>query len=324
MGDKSAIEWTDSTWNPTIGCTKVSAGCAHCYFMAEHTRRHLAWKGGTWPDAPRQYHQPATVMQLMADRLGQPLRWRRPRRVFVNSLSDLFHEEVPDAFIDRVFAVMALARRHTFQVLTKRPERMREYSLTADRHNRIELAAEMIREGRKDFGGKHLLPAWPLKNVWLGTSAEDQRAANERIPLLVTTLAAVRFLSCEPLLGPVSIRETGLSFFDTRGVLDWVICGGESGKGARPMHPDWARDLRDECQAAGVPFFFKQWGEFAPIHAPEKPGIFICSVTGETTQDLAKWNHRDCTANHFCLTKTGKKRAGRALDGREWKELPSL
>ena len=211
------IEWTDETWNPVTGCTKVSPGCDHCY--AERVTERFHGKGAF------------ERIVLHPDRLDKPLHWRKPRKVFVNSMSDLFHEQVPDTFIGLVWQVMAETPQHTFQILTKRHARMRSF-----------------------------LRQWPnyepLPNVWLGVSVEDQKWADIRVPALIQTPAAVRFLSCEPLLGPVRIGYMSL--------LDWVIVGGESGPGARPMHPDWARDLRDQCEAAGVPFLFKQWGGIRP------------------------------------------------------------
>jgi protein gp37 len=300
MSTKTKIEWTDTTWNPVVGCTKVSAGCWLCYWMPVHDRRHLAWKEGRWPTAPKQYHQPSTVVQQLWERLEQPFHWRKPRRVFVNSLSDLFHEQLPFEFIHRVFAVMLNTPRHTYQILTKRPERMLEFARW-----------EMERAKKEE----DYIP-WPLPNVWLGTSVEDQRAADGRIPLLMQVPAAVRFLSCEPLLGAVDLRMTnglvhGEDAADFR--LDWVICGGESGGKARPMHPDWARSLRDQCAWAGVPFFFKQWGEWLPGCQPECP-----------TGPAYRWATGDGkirTPQYFAETKempfarVGKKRAGRLLDG---------
>jgi len=226
---KSNIQWTNETWNPTTGCTRVSAGCDHCYAFQLHDQRHVAWKRGRFPSAPAQYHVPFSRVQLLEDRLygkGSPLRWRKPRRVFVDSMSDLFHEAVPDEYIGRVFEVMRKAERHTFQVLTKRPERMREWV------------------GRSSND--------PLPNVWLGTSVEDQSAADERIPILLDMPAAVRFLSCEPLLGTVDLRRWhGVS---------WVIVGGESGPHSRPMPLAWMSDLVVQCQDAGVAVFVKQLG----------------------------------------------------------------
>jgi protein gp37 len=282
----TAIEWTDETWNPVVGCSRVSAGCRNCYAFQLHDMRHRAKLAGK--DLPDQYAQPFTTIQALADRLDTPLRWRRPRRVFVNSVSDLFHEDVPFDFILAVWGVMA-ATPHTYQILTKRAHRMLAF---------FEWAKEAMRARGLDEWekGMEIQP-----NVWLGVSVEDQRAADERIPLLLRTPAAVRFLSCEPLLGPVDLGRwlicepcddgrpvtMGTILHCQNPRLDWVIVGGESGPGARPMHPDWARSLRDQCQAAGVPFFFKQWGE---------------------------WD--------FEGYRIGKKYAGRLLDGREWNEFP--
>jgi protein gp37 len=222
VADKSAIEWTDATWNPVTGCSKVSPGCAHCY--AE--RLSLRFGQSKVPWTPQ--NAPANV-KLHLERLRVPLSWRTPRRVFVNSMSDLWHELVPDEYIDAVFEVMALTPRHEFQILTKRPERMVEW---------LE-------------GPGARWPREPLPNVWLGVSIENDRWVG-RADLLRRTPAAVRFISAEPLLGP-------LPSLDFAGI-DWVIVGGESGIGARPVKADWIRDLRDRSVAAGVKFFFKQWG----------------------------------------------------------------
>ncbi|MEX2539990.1 MAG: phage Gp37/Gp68 family protein [Actinomycetota bacterium] len=220
MADRSKIEWTEATWNPVTGCTKVSPGCDHCYAetFAERFR-------GV-PDHP---YEQGFDLRLWPSRLEQPLKWRRPRFVFVNSMSDLFHARVPKAFIARVFEVMAEAQQHTFQVLTKRPGRM----------------LKVVRDVAPE----------PLPNVWLGTSIEaDDHVA--RAQQLRCVPAAVRFLSLEPLLGPLP----SLSFDG----IDWVIVGGESGPGHRTMDPSWARDIRDACLDRGVPFFFKQWGGRTP------------------------------------------------------------
>ena len=282
MGD-TAIEWTDKTWNPTVGCTKISAGCARCYAKTLHDQRHKAHAAGK--SMPAQYAHPFETLQLMPDRLRDPLSWRKPVRVFVNSVSDLFHEDVPDEFLDRVFAVMAMAKQHTFQVLTKRPERMRAY---------VERLSEMQDHGIGHWSGSAFAKAlmaesraaghpvwpnaklavmdnWPLSNVWLGTSVENQAAADIRIPQLLATPAAVRFLSCEPLLGPVDLAvyaldgdgpsDGTLRWMGADAGIDWVIVGGESGKGARPFDLSWARHLREQCAAAGVAYFFKQAGD---------------------------------------------------------------
>lgn len=291
MGDKTSIQWTDATWNPIVGCDRVSAGCDHCYAATLHNRRYLAWKRGTFPTAPVQYHQPfwgkGGGVQLMSERLEQPLHWRKPRRVFVNSVSDLFHEDVPDTFIAQVFAVMAQTSWHTFQVLTKRPERMavllasERFRLLVD--DRVSQLAERCRSDRIAFARYHLAD-WPLTNVWLGTSVEDQAAADERIPLLLETPAAVRFLSCEPLLGPVDLigdaehygpmwHKRAMSYRTDYGTgtewdvdlqcgIDWVIIGGESGPHARVMAWHWLGGLLVDCRKAGVPVFVKQLGTY--------------------------------------------------------------
>jgi protein gp37 len=213
MSDKSTIEWTEATWNPVTGCTKVSPGCAHCYAetFAERFR-----------GVPSHPYERGFDLQLRPERLNQPVEWKRSRLIFVNSMSDLFHPDVPLEFIQSVFDTMMRADWHTFQVLTKRSERLEEL-------------AEQL--------------PWP-KNVWMGVSVENQRWTS-RIDDLRKVDAALRFLSCEPLLGPLKLDLTG---------IHWVIAGGESGQRARPMRLEWARSVRDQCLEQGVPFFFKQWG----------------------------------------------------------------
>ena len=280
MSDKTGISWTDATWNPIVGCTKVSAGCDNCY--AIRTAHRMAANpnplvsqayagtesGGEWTGK----------VNLLADRL-EPLRWRKPRRIFVNAQSDLFHKGVPDEFIARVFAVMALTPRHTYQVLTKRHGRMRSLLRSDNFRPAVEDAMRGIVAAYRTE--RPWYAAWPLPNLWLGVSVEDQQWADIRIPALLDTPAAVRWLSCEPLLGPVDLRGLLQCFhcktthkFElcdrmshpvpygalSKRHVDWVVVGGESGPGARPMHPAWARSLRDQCQAAGVPFHFKQAG----------------------------------------------------------------
>lgn len=246
------IQWTDETWNPTVGCDRTSPGCAHCYAKALHDKRHKAVLAGKQLAA--QYAKPFETLQMMDGRLDAPLHWKKPRRVFVNSVSDLFHEAVPDAFIARVFEMMSFARRHTFQILTKRAARMAALLPTlADQHTAA------------DGSG------WPLPNVWLGVSVENQHFADERIPLLLATPAAVRFISAEPLLGELEIERFlqyepfhehyKMTFDHTewRGV-DWVIVGGESGHGARPVCLSWIRNIVHDCAEAHVPCFVKQLG----------------------------------------------------------------
>jgi protein gp37 len=253
VGSSSTIEWTDATWNPVTGCTKVSQGCAHCYAEAFAER----WRG-----TPGHHFEQGFDLVLRPERLRLPLQWAKPRRIFVTSMGDLFHSSVPDEFIRLVFSTMAQARQHTFQLLTKRPERMQKL-LT----KWAVVGMDQVLDGLGRVpGGLGVLP-----NVWLGTSVEDQATADVRVRQLIRTPAAIRFLSCEPLLGPVTLRRlhlpppkrfqrTGPGPWEAYKHLDWVICGGESGHAARPMDPDWARALRDEVTGAGVAFFFKQWG----------------------------------------------------------------
>lgn len=230
MSDKTGIGWTEATWNPVTGCSKVSQGCKNCYALR---------------DWPRLANNPKTIyfgrqftdVAIHKERLQQPLRWTKPRLIFVNSMSDLFHESVPDEFIDQVFAVMALSEKHIFQVLTKRPERMCQYLNNPNRRHLI-----------GDFG----ILKWPLPNVWLGVSVEDQQTADQRIPILLETPAAVRWVSAEPLLEPVDLG-------DAVNHLDWLVIGGESGKDARPFDGEWAASLLDQCEGK-VPVFVKQMG----------------------------------------------------------------
>ncbi|MEV0149070.1 MULTISPECIES: phage Gp37/Gp68 family protein [unclassified Nonomuraea] len=308
MSDNSSIEWTDATWNPVTGCTEVSPGCDRCYAKTFAER----WRG-----TPGHHFERGFDVQLRPERLEQPLKWRKPRRIFVNSMSDLFHDSVPDEFIAEVFATMARAPQHTFQVLTKRHGRMR--SLLNRRSFRDNLAH---------------LTSWPLPNVWLGVSVEDQKRAELRIPALLETPAAIRFLSCEPLLGPINLKRAVWTMGSERGHgltasfvhaggcccrfhgIDWVIVGGESGPGARPMHPDWARSLRDQCQEAGVAYLFKQWGAWGPTgwvgigSTSPNGGIYV----GEPI---------DGHGHRVEMARVGKGRAGRELDGRTWDEFPT-
>ena len=326
MGDTTHIEWTDATWNPVTGCTRVSPGCVNCYidwappFRVEG--RHFTDRDGN-----RSHAIGATTgVRLHPDRLDWPLRKRswRGKRVFVCSLADLFHDDVPDEYIARVFAVMALTPEVTYQVLTKRPARMRALLASGT-------FAGMVWRDVDD-------PSWPLPNVWMGVTVEDQERADQRIPILLDTPAAVRWLSCEPLLGPVDLDATGMGVTGTSGpesrpsAVDWVVAGGESGPNARPMHPSWARSLRDQCATAGVPFLFKQWGEWAPDewidedgcrHVGRKPEArdsksLVMHPAGMTalTPDnpFDPWEHgHPCW--HTVMRRVGKTRAGRLLDG---------
>ena len=286
MADKSSIEWTDATWNPTRGCSLVSAGCTHCYAMRQAHRfsgsgeayeglTRLTSDGPVWTGEVR----------LAEEKLEEPLHWKKPRRIFVNSMSDLFHESLPDEAIDKVFAVMALCPQHIFQILTKRPERMRDYICNRDGWRRLtECIFQTVSEHNLDetlllgcIEELRINPAgpdecWvkiPLLNIHLGVSAENQETADARIPWLLRTPAAMRFISYEPGLGPLNLNnadDDGLRA-GLKGALHWVIIGGESGPGARPFDIQWARTVIAQCKAAGVPVFVKQLGKL-PHYPP--------------------------------------------------------
>ncbi|RKN61901.1 phage Gp37/Gp68 family protein [Streptomyces klenkii] len=414
MSTTSKIEWTDATWNAVTGCTKVSPGCDNCYAETFAER----WRG-----VKGHHFENGFNVTLRPERLALPLKWRKPRRVFVNSMSDLFHKDVPDEYIARVFAVMALTPQHTYQVLTKRHGRMRSLLNSPEFEKQVDhelLTAPEFSDSKLTKRSWPLpKPGWPLSNVWLGVSVEDQARADLRIPALLDTPAAVRFLSCEPLLGPVDltawmppvsplplaqaprtwaewtwpdwvpqqvreeiesfwgpashrtpadwirsmheqgapafgsvvrlrdgfgsdapmttgrfvhawnniarlVREDGTfaytSFHPRRDrrlqqPLRWVIVGGESGPGARPMSPQWVRSLRDQCTDAAVPFFFKQWGAWADT-GRIGIGHFDRShaLIGDPLDDLG---HR------HLMQRVGKGRAGRDLDGRTWDQYPA-
>lgn len=324
---KTEINWADSVWNPVTGCSKVSEGCRNCYAERLWPRlraMNISFEGRNFND-----------VRCHPERLDQPLKWKKPQRIFVNSMSDLFHEDVPDEFLDLVFASMAKASQHTFLILTKRPERMHNYILKALCDE--DCAYEGLYEALDELG---IPDANPLDNIWLGVSVENQAAADERIPLLLQTPAAERFISAEPLLGSVNLTslwkvcpECGSwEIYEPRGDtrycddcradvpapkvgIDWVIAGGESGPKARPMNPEWVRNLRDQCQAANVPFFFKQWGEY-------------CAPSQMTDEVHRAWDchhgTENCWKDDDPRWRVGKKKAGRILDGRTWDEFPEV
>jgi protein gp37 len=324
MGEKTGIEWTDATWNPTTGCDRVSPGCDHCYAMSLAPRLKAMGSKHYQTDGDPKTSGPGFGVGMHEDALDKPLRWTRPKRTFVNSMSDLFHDEISTEFIAEVFAVMAMAQQHTFQVLTKRHGRMRSLL------NNVafcDAVVDAVTE-RGHFGGV----VWPLRNVWLGVSVENQQWANIRIPALRETPAVVRFLSMEPLLGPVCLDAFHSKDGHAPGTdnacelwpddIDWVIVGGESGPGARPMHPDWARSLRDQCITAEVPFLFKQWGEWSPNldSLPDMPFAAVSHAgrlirLGDETQLVEAFGAAP-------IARVGKKTAGRELDGRTWDEYP--
>ena len=340
MADNTGIEWTDATWNPVVGCSIVSPGCTNCYAMQMAARIEKMQPESHYAGTTKRVNGNAVwtgKVALAPDHiLTAPLRWTKPRRIFVNSMGDLFHESVPDEWIDRVFAVMALCPQHTFQILTKRSWRMREYcgdiegsyniatailDLLIDRKidGKITDESNPLADERAD--DDPALKKWPLPNVWLGVSAEDQARADERIPDLLAIPAAVRFVSAEPLLSALDLVpylsphfQSESADFPKLGELDWVIAGGESGPSARPMHPDWARSIRDQCQDARVPFFFKQWGQWAPWDDD--------NWSLPDGWDDVEAHDKAITIDGVEFLSVGKRRAGRLLDGREWREFP--
>jgi protein gp37 len=290
----SKIEWTDATWNPLRGCSRVSEGCARCY--AEGIARRFSGPGKPYEGLIHSTGRWNGKIRLAENHLLDPIRWSKARRIFVNSMSDLFHEAVPFEYIDKVFAVMACTTRHTYQVLTKRPERMLEYFSRlrwnvalydaldggntfdqqlrwhSDGHDFTGLPDQISpgdvydewKPNRGKGGYDNCGPTWPLVNVWLGVSCENQATADQRIPLLLKVPAAVRFLSCEPLLGPISFEgrwvdhPNPVAHENWLDKIDWLICGGESGHKSRPMEIDLVRSLKDQCAAVGTAFFMKQ------------------------------------------------------------------
>ncbi|WP_321385697.1 phage Gp37/Gp68 family protein [Rhizobium sp.] len=437
MADKTKIEWTDATWNPITGCSIVSPGCKNCYAMklaGTRMKHHASRAGLTNPSKSGPVWN--GQVRFNEQWLLQPLQqWKKPRMIFVCAHSDLFAEGVKDEWLDQIFAVMALAPHHTFQVLTKRPERMRDY-LTRGRWRPVldfgqdERPSYWIAEAAgklwsrlpsknitvpnhvRTFGQEaHFQRSikseslWPLPNVWLGVSVEDQRRADERIPILLDTPAAIRWISAEPLLGPVDIsrwtasanvtckacqkqfwlheadpcqhQETGDGWtlacpqcsacvckpawteadartmdmqppehwidrkvgrfskvhptIEVRSMIDWVVSGGESGLNARPMHPDWARSLRDQCAAAGVPFLFKQWGAHLGGMAEDHgDGVFFNAASSskhdrwlKKSENFDWFDGLDANANGPMWLKVKKSEAGRLLDGVEHNSFPA-
>ncbi|CAM5591175.1 DUF5131 family protein [Streptomyces purpurascens] len=368
----TTIEWTDRTWNPVTGCTKVSPGCDGCY--AENIAHRFA---GT-KAFPNGFD-----VTLHEDRVNAPYRWKKPARVFVNSMSDLFHQDVPDLVITHVFDVMEANPQHTFQVLTKRHARMRSFVQQREAQRR-EYAAKFDdcpTEAMRNSPAAKAARAravTPPANIWLGVSVENQKWADIRIPALLETPAAVRFLSCEPLLGPIDLKQAVRTMGSERGHgltmsfvhagdccqkfhgIDWVIVGGESGRGARAMHPAWARALRDQCASADVPFFFKQWGEWGPapfivrVCDPEvgwqgtdeelaaaKADSEAQGAThvhtgncweqdGERRYEVFEMGHKPWSLERVglpdgmeAIRRWGKKRAGRELDGQVHDAFPA-
>jgi protein gp37 len=303
VADNTAIEWTDTTWNPTTGCDRISPGCDNCYALKLAKRLKAMGSAKYQIDGDPRTSGPGFGLAVHPDALRLPLTWRKPRTVFVNSMSDLFHARVPADFIADVFAVMAAtADRHTYQVLTKRPERTARFFAQPGLLDEVAYrAAQMCEDGDRIHDAVRYGP-WPLPNVWLGTSIESDKQIG-RADALRNAPAAVRFISAEPLLGPLtSLDLTG---------IDWLIAGGESGPGSRPAEVAWVRDLRDRCTAQGVAFFFKQWGNWvAPSQMTDETFMDFDSVHGCDAYDPDQpWRF-------------DKKRAGRLLDGRTWDQYP--
>lgn len=351
MADKTGIEWTDATWNPIRGCSLVSEGCRNCYAM--HVAHRFSGAGQPYEGLITSTSQGPKwngQVKLVPEVLQQPINWARPRRIFVNSMSDLFHEAIPFEYIASVFAVMEVTTRHTYQVLTKRPQRMLEFfkwveefeSLwPGDRFHEHWPAHIPWKASRNGRGGyDNCGPAYPPRNVWIGVSIEDQKTADERIPLLLQTPAAVRWISAEPLLGPISFEGMWVPHHNPAWHenmlerVDWMVVGGESGNNARPMHPNWLRDLRDQCAEIGVPFFFKQWGEYGDL-TKEPPGSDLRKAATEALvftsdgQVLGAGNrHGGMVETDWeekggaWMGKVGKKAAGDLLDGVEHHAYP--
>jgi len=323
----SKIEWTDKTWNPITGCTKISSGCEHCYAITMSNR-----VAGI-KSSPASKHYQGTVrkmakgglnwtgrINMIEERILDPFSWKKPTMVFVNSMSDLFHEDVTWSFLDKLFAVMIASDRHTFQILTKRADHMAEYCISrAEKPYRIIDAAEKINPkgmaihlkvaGYLDAMKKRSYK-WIPPNIWMGVSTENQQMANLRIPLLKMVPAEVRWLSCEPMLGHI----------DLAGKLEglhWVVTGGESGPKARPAHPDWISDIRDQCTIAGTPFFFKQWGAWIP-----EVELKAIIEAGDHPKEFRPYKVK--VVDRAMMHRTGKKNSGNKLEGNTHLEYPNL
>jgi len=364
MSDGTGIEWTDATWNVVIGCDKVSDGCTNCYAIRTAHRM----QGNPNPKVREPYAGTESGgewtgrVNLVEDRLTLPLRWKRPRRIFVNAQSDLFHDSVPDEFIAQVWGVMAWAPWHTFQILTKRHARMR--SLISSREFLSMVDDAWYAAGKRYELDKrwwqspgHPYDRWPLPNVWLGVSTENQMWADIRIPALLGTPAAVRFISAEPLLGPIDLapwlskngaQRAYRHHHTTCGagqggcyhppcrcdchrlgdnLLRWVITGGESGHNARPAHLDWFRSIRDQCRSAEVAYLHKQHGEWVPesmlLHGANAPAAFL-STRGQVRPlfDGKPAAPPMARGDDMTIRRVGKHLAGRHLDGRTWDGYP--
>ena len=352
---KTSIEWTDHSINAFrardreghVGhyCEKISAGCTHCYASGLQKRFQM-------PEYRADKREGIEVF-LDESKLQEVLRRRVPTKYFWCDMTDMFLECYPFDWIDKCFAVMALTPQHTHQVLTKRPRRMLEYCRRLGRHNFVDPVSLAMKQMNSDRGAFYKLTptGWCFPNIWLGVSVEDQKTADERVPLLLQTPAAVRWVSYEPALGSVDFDdltvkepkgEWHFSCLDNDSLeddpdfhgahIDWLVCGGESGHGARPMHPDWARSVRDQCVAAGVPFFFKQWGAWqngSDVRCRPEITVYAdgraCGFTREAIVAEEQRSGILHSGQDMCpvlMSRVGKKAAGRLLDGREWNQFP--
>jgi len=348
VADKSKIEWTDASWNPIVGCSKVSEGCRNCYAIRSANRMNgniESYRGLTVIKNGKP--EWTGTVRFIEERLTQPLLWKRPRMIFVNSMSDLFHEDVADRLVAETWAIMAMAPQHIFQVLTKRAKRMKSFL-------EMDGFLDHVQFFLNDYNSPvKIKEIWPLLNVWLGVSVENQQAADERIPLLLQTPASVRWISAEPLLGEIDLESYAPFCFEKIPAnersaiknifpgglprnslndqispkLNWVVAGGESGPNARPSHPDWFRSLRDQCLEYDIPFFFKQWGEWGTT---EQFVAYKNSVLKTVRHDGSTKPLRVLDYDLFPILKkdamirVGKKTAGRLLDGIEWNEYPEV
>jgi protein gp37 len=348
VSSSTSIEWTrgddgspGATWNPVTGCTQVSPGCDACYALTFAER----WRG-----VPGHYFENGFDVQLRPDKLLLPLKWKKPRKIFVNSMSDLFHDDIPDEYIAKVFAVMAATPQHTYQLLSKRHSRMRSLLSSETFQIAAKAAYTDLWLSRFDTGGRLVIGAWPLNNVHVGVSVENQMWADIRIPALLQTPAAVRFISAEPLLGPITLFDqdhrrhqrdwdggdwlcldcsTEEKDVPWRVVnradqpsIGWVIAGGESGGRARPAHTDWFRSLRDQCAAVDVPYLFKQHGAYRGFltadEAHRPASLYVNVSTGEALPEAQVPD----TGSWQAVWRLGKKAAGRTLDGVEHNGFP--
>jgi protein gp37 len=382
MSNQSKIEWTDATWNVTSGCTKCSPGCNNCYALRD------SWRMANNPNPKIQTPFLGTVekvygngelrwtgkINLNYDKLKQPIMWVKSRNIFVNSLSDLFHPDVPFDYIDKVIGVMAVSQPHTFQVVTKRLDRALTYMNGVNAERIAEAMRDVTPWGDPDKKYQWMVnrinTAWPLPNVWFLATCCNQEEAERNIGTLLQIPAAIRGVSIEPMLGSIDLVELNIlkedapllrynalkgeahfSFGDggdavfdkncddkplARGKLDWVICGGETGKNARPMNPKWGRDLRDQCKGANIPFFFKSWGEFVPhtinqIAHKEHAGQMVPYTTvsstdrkwlGKTRYWCIPFDANDDYRDIDVMERVGKKAAGHLIDSEEWRQFP--